>query len=595
MIRNMKLRAKILLAFMVIALTATVAGITGFVLIDKIGYDGIEIANRYSPQIDATMEFKLNLTTGHLWFEEIMGGDESQSLDEVWELFDDAAFYLSALDQGASNDEGTFLAVRDEKVRSFLQPLQSKMDNLKASAKLRYENLKAGVSDSQAAQADADFDQLYEELISEADQMETRLQELLATARKELTTLRSASGWIFALLSAIAILSALVLGWLVSRTVALPVVEASDAARRVAGGDYNVSLTTTDRQDEIGVLINNLGTMFSKLKQTLDQNERNMRDMNALIAEASDTASQINVSSSQVQDASQSLSQGATEQAASLEQISASMTELDSQTRQNAENAIQANQLSENSQNAAKHGNDQMQEMVEAMGAINSSSEQISKIIKVIDDIAFQTNLLALNAAVEAARAGQHGKGFAVVAEEVRNLAARSAKAAKETSVLIEESRQKVTNGSTIADATAKALGEIVTSISQANDLVAEIAAASKEQAEGISQVNTGLSQIDSVTQQNTATAEQTASASMELSGQAEALENLFESFRQENNISSSKMKNHTTSNPAARRTSSHQKSNQTQRTYPKIAPSPQKSNISPNQTINLDDDFGKY
>jgi len=592
MISNMKLRAKILLAFMLVALTATVVGITGFALIRSIGFDGMEIANRYSPQIDASMEIKLNLTTGHLWFEEIMGGDESQSLDEVWQLFEEASFYINALDKGASNEEGTFLAVRDEKVRSFLPSLRSKMSKLQAAAKLRYANLQKGVSDSKAAQAEAEFDKLYEDLISEADRMETRLQSLLASARDELNSLKSASGWIFSLLSAIAILSALVLGWLLATAVGRPVVEASEAARKVAAGDYSVSLTATDRQDEIGTLTNNLGLMFSKLKQTLAENERNMRDMNSLIEDASETASQINVSSSQVQDASQSLSQGATEQAASLEEISASMTQLDSQTKQNAENANQARRLSENSQNAAQRGNEQMQEMVDAMSAINSSSEQISKIIKVIDDIAFQTNLLALNAAVEAARAGQHGKGFAVVAEEVRNLAARSAKAAKETSVLIEESGQKVANGSAIASTTAKALEEIVSSISQANDLVAEIAAASKEQAEGISQVNTGLSQVDSVTQQNTATAEQTASASMELSGQAEALENMFETFRKQNDISNSKTRGHFNAKPQGSKGSGNSIGT---KPTPKISHSSKKSNISPNETISLDDDFGKY
>ena len=190
-------------------------------------------------------------------------------------------------------------------------------------------------------------------------------------------------------------------------------------------------------------------------------------------------AGQVAAGAKNVSDASVSLSQGAAEQASSVEELSSSIAEIASQTKSNAENADQANELMGKARVQAQNGDKEMKEMLRAMEAINVSSVNISKIIKVIDEIAFQTNILALNAAVEAARAGSHGKGFAVVAEEVRNLAARSAKAAKETTDMIEDLIAKVNEGRTIASKTAKELEAIMTHVENVASLVEGIAKAS--------------------------------------------------------------------------------------------------------------------
>jgi len=238
-------------------------------------------------------------------------------------------------------------------------------------------------------------------------------------------------------------------------------------------------------------------------------------------------AEQVASASGQVSAASQSLAEGATEQAAGLEETSSSLEEMSSMTKQNADNAQQANSLAAEAKKAAATGAESMNRMNAAIREIQKSSDETSKIIKVIDEIAFQTNLLALNAAVEAARAGEAGKGFAVVAEEVRNLAMRSAEAAKNTASMIEESVKNSKNGVDIATEVSKVLEEIVGSVGKTTDLVSEIAAASQEQAQGIDQVNTAVNQMDKVTQQNAANAEESASASEELSAQAESMKEI--------------------------------------------------------------------
>ena len=229
-------------------------------------------------------------------------------------------------------------------------------------------------------------------------------------------------------------------------------------------------------------------------------------------------------SSTQINDATQALSQGSTEQAAALEQISASLRQASSQITNNADNATEANQISGNANRLASLGRDKMTSLETAMKEITSNAELTRKVIKTIDDIAFQTNLLALNAAVEAARAGVHGKGFAVVAEEVRNLAARSAKAASETAELIDKSNEKINHGAELSMQTATAFEEISQETQKVEAIITEIATASREQSEGITQINLGLEQIDQVTQQNTATSEETASATVELDRQINLL-----------------------------------------------------------------------
>ncbi len=251
------------------------------------------------------------------------------------------------------------------------------------------------------------------------------------------------------------------------------------------------------------------------------------RPINRVIAGLRDGADHVSSAAGQVSGAAQSLAEGSSEQAASIEETSSSLEEMASMTQRNADNARQANVLMGESRQVADTANESMTRLTASMGDIVRASEETSKIVKTIDEIAFQTNLLALNAAVEAARAGQAGAGFAVVADEVRNLAIRAADAAKNTSGLIESTVKKVKDGSALVGRTDEAFQRMAGSSAKAAELVAEIAAASVEQAQGIGQINTAVTELDKVTQQNAANAEESASAAEEMSAQAETMQGM--------------------------------------------------------------------
>ncbi len=257
------------------------------------------------------------------------------------------------------------------------------------------------------------------------------------------------------------------------------------------------------------------------------------RLLNQLVARLSACAQEVVSAAGQIANSSQKLAEGNSEAAASLEETSASLEEMTSMVKRNAEAAGKAKAIASETRAAADTGTADMAEMKTAMDEIKTSSADIAKIIKTIDEIAFQTNILALNAAVEAARAGEAGMGFAVVADEVRNLAQRSALSAKETADKIETAIGKSERGVQISAKVAANFNQITSKARAVDQYVGEIATASQEQAQGVSQVNTALTQMDKVTQNNAASAEESASAAEELNGQAETMKDAVGELRQ--------------------------------------------------------------
>ena len=303
----------------------------------------------------------------------------------------------------------------------------------------------------------------------------------------------------------------------VTRSITRPIGRAVTLAKTVASGDLS-SPPTACGQDECGQLLEALQDMNASLVNIVSQVRMG--------------ASSLATATSQIAAGNTDLSSRTEGQASALEETAASMEQLTATIKQNVDSSSHANRLADTASEVAVKGGSVVAQVVHTMEAIQQSSNKIADIIGVIDSIAFQTNILALNAAVEAARAGEQGRGFAVVASEVRSLAGRSALAAKEIKGLIGDSVGNVKEGCHLVEQAGSTMDEIVVHIRRVADLMREIATVGHEQGLGIEEVNQAITQMDSVTQQNAALVEESATAARAIEHQAAQLLDAVSAFK---------------------------------------------------------------
>lgn len=557
--KNLRIKTKLLMQTTFLLLGLTALGVVSLVFMYRMNERNTAINDDWLPSV-VTAEDLDTLTSnfrireyGHIiaWEPDIMALREEQMADLLLEI--DAKF--AEYDQlGSSDEEKQMLASARLAWADYLQ-LHNTVVELSRSGEMEQAMVIAR-ADSQKLFDEAT--EIFEELV---EYSKTNAQ----TASHESTLLYSRAWMLLISIIVLLIAAGFLLSLATVKAILTPVNELDNAAARIADGNLN-EVITYDSKDELGSLAVNFNKTVTRLKDYVNYIKeisavlnqiadgdlafeltydyagefRKIKEalehisgsLNGIIGQINRASDQVASGAEQVATGAQSLSQGTSEQAGSIEGLAAFVGDISGQIRGNASNAEQASEKARRVGDQMYASNLQMQRMIAAMDEISSSSREIGNIIETIESIALQTNILALNASVEAARAGVAGKGFTVIANEVRNLAGDTADASKNTSALIESSMKAVKNGAAIASETAAAMMEAVNGAVEAAETVDLISKASLKQAEATSQITMGIDQITAVIQSNSATAEECAAASEELSDQANLLNGLVEQFR---------------------------------------------------------------
>ena len=551
-IRNMKLKSRMSLSYVMIIGICMIASIAALFMLNKIG-DNLSsfYTNNYTVTVNVWRAKREMQAARADILHAILEPDADETRESLEEAKDSLANMRAAFPVIRESFKGDIALV--DQVDSLLQRAIVYRDQV-------FELIEAGKQDDAYQVMKSDY-------IPLLDQMADALQKIADTAGQNAQLMveegkeaqKSAALVILAIM-ALSIVSAIWLGVYISNGIRRPVNEIQDAAQKLAKGELDNASVAYTSKDELGKMSDSIRDLIDYQKTIIEDisrilgsmaegdfrvksgvkeyyrgqyyrvltSMRGLRDkLSSILLQISQSAQLVADGSEQISSRAQALALGASEQASSVEELATAVNNISKHVKATEENAVDARAQTNQAGTRVTMSNRQMQEMIEAMKGISEKSNQIGEIIKTIEDIAFQTNILALNASVEEA-----GVGFGVVAKEIRSLADRTSVSSKNTSALIQETMEAVEKGDKAAHATADSLSDVAEMTKQVVMAVDKIASASEYQSDSISQITAEVDQISDVVQNNSATSEELAAASEELSTQAQVLESLISQFQ---------------------------------------------------------------